>query len=60
MSLTKLNCPLCKGKDKPALRVGKVICNLCGNTSQMPSEGYTYLIIDIETNKKIGYRTLKE
>lgn len=60
MSITKLNCPLCQGKDKPTLRVGKATCNLCGNTSQQPIEGYTYIIIDTKTNKKIGYRTIKE
>ncbi|MFK4131968.1 hypothetical protein ACI2KR_06690 [Pseudomonas luteola] len=40
---TVQSCPLCKGEPQPRLNVGRVICNLCGNTSPEPTKGYFVL-----------------
>jgi ribosomal protein L37AE/L43A len=51
-------CPICKGKEKPALSIGVSTCNLCGNSSAKPEGGYRFMVIDTDNgNKHVGYTT---
>lgn len=53
---TLQSCPHCKGKPRPALRIGYTTCNLCGSQSAKPEEGYRFMVIDTQNgNKHVGY-----